>query len=420
MKGKLRPHVWIVFAALLCLGVACRRGSTPTPTATPAPTARTPLPYGEIVVDDAPLRSGPGSEHDVVGRLKRGDTVQLLSVQGEWYEVASPGIEGSAWVFRALLRETAAPAAPTATRTPTQTPLPPTATQTPTWTVTPTAQPTARPSPTPTHTPTPTLPPPPTPTPTGTATPTHTPTLPPPPTPTPTRRAVAGAEFEAVVLASALNVRTGPSTDYAPVDLVRAGDELAVVGKSADGTWIQVVAADGTVAWVDASYVVLDQPLDEVPVAEMPPTPTPTPMSQPQPLAPEDGALVPQSQLVRLEWAWNVDLGRDGVYSVHVWPVDGDPSDPCVVDHYWTAGLERGPITEPWYLYDPARCSGATHLCWDVHVIRPSVTGDPSGWDRLSGYSEPWCFQIAPTPTPTLDPSPTPTVSTTPTMLPTP
>jgi len=57
-----------------------------------------------------------------------------------------------------------------------------------------------------------------------------------------------------IVLATYLNVRTGPGINYASLGRVFGGDVLVIVGRSADNTWYQVETVYGT-GWVSASYV---------------------------------------------------------------------------------------------------------------------------------------------------------------------
>jgi uncharacterized protein YraI len=57
------------------------------------------------------------------------------------------------------------------------------------------------------------------------------------------------------------------------VAVLREGDALTVLGKSADAGWLQVRTEDGKTGWVAAAYVTLATPLDRVAVAAAPPTP---------------------------------------------------------------------------------------------------------------------------------------------------
>jgi uncharacterized protein YgiM (DUF1202 family) len=58
-----------------------------------------------------------------------------------------------------------------------------------------------------------------------------------------------------IVMSAYLNVRTGPGINYAVLGAVAGGDQLPVVGRTADNTWYQVEADFGT-GWVYAGYVV--------------------------------------------------------------------------------------------------------------------------------------------------------------------
>jgi len=58
-----------------------------------------------------------------------------------------------------------------------------------------------------------------------------------------------------IVMSAYLNVRTGPGINYAVLGAVTGGDQLPVVGRTADNTWYQVEANFGT-GWVYAGYVV--------------------------------------------------------------------------------------------------------------------------------------------------------------------
>ena len=131
-------------------------------------------------------------------------------------------------------------------------------------------------------TPTPETTPEPTPTPTPEPTPAEEPT----PTPEPTQ--VAQAEPEATVTNNVLNLRAGPGTNYATVGQVQRNDRLKILGKNPQGTWIKIVAPNGTEAWVILTYVTINVSLNDVPLAEVPAAPTaaPRPTQAPAPAAP--------------------------------------------------------------------------------------------------------------------------------------
>lgn len=73
------------------------------------------------------LRSGPGENYSVIGRLQRGDTVKPLTTKGDWTEIEPPSVAYAFMAAQFLKQE--APAAPTPTPTPTPTEPTPTPTE---------------------------------------------------------------------------------------------------------------------------------------------------------------------------------------------------------------------------------------------------------------------------------------------------
>ena len=103
-----------------------------------------------------------------------------------------------------------------------------------------------------------------TPTPTITPTPTLTPT--PTPTPLPT--------YVAEIIGELVNLRSGPGSDYEVLTIIPLGDEVELVGKTADGEWILVRTNEGQEGWI---YRELLQPETDAKMAVLTPPPTPTP-----------------------------------------------------------------------------------------------------------------------------------------------
>ena len=71
-----------------------------------------------------------------------------------------------------------------------------------------------------------------------------------------------------------INVRGGPGVDYALLGRLMAGEQVAAIGRSPGGDWVQILypSAPGGVAWIYAWLVTLS---GEVPIVEPPPLPTP-------------------------------------------------------------------------------------------------------------------------------------------------
>lgn len=107
----------------------------------------------------------------------------------------------------------------------------------------------------------------------ATITPIPTPTS----TPTPTLPTQPGLR-----VASDVNVRTGPSTAYPIIGMLRAGDTALVTGRSADGAWWQIIFPPNTtgLGWIAAAYAQANQQTASVPIVAgpaLPPTNTPIP-----------------------------------------------------------------------------------------------------------------------------------------------
>jgi hypothetical protein len=132
----------------------------------------------------------------------------------------------------------------------------PTPTKTPTPVATATPEPTATEAATPTSTATPVP---------ATATPTATPAGTPTPEPTPTPVAFGQPTKDDV------NARKGPGTSYGKVGQIYTEDNLGVLGRNEDGTWLRVCCVAGQPAWVSREFLEVSGNLGAVPVAEAPP-----------------------------------------------------------------------------------------------------------------------------------------------------
>ncbi len=122
------------------------------------------------------------------------------------------------------------------------------------------------------------------------ATPTQTPTS------TPT---VSGIPVG--IVKTDLNVRSGPSTQYAVIGRLAAGTEVEIVGKNDVGSWWQIVYLDSSDGrgWVAAEYAP-SQNAGGAPVIATPtlvptatPTPTDTPTVTPTPTSPPTATFTP-------------------------------------------------------------------------------------------------------------------------------
>lgn len=79
------------------------------PTATPIPTS-TPVPESEGVVvvtsDIGNVRAGPGTQHEVLGQVHKGDVLQgPLQESGGWYQVCCVGEGETVWISQILVEK---------------------------------------------------------------------------------------------------------------------------------------------------------------------------------------------------------------------------------------------------------------------------------------------------------------------------
>ena len=108
------------------------------------------------------------------------------------------------------------------------------------------------------------------------------------PTSTPTRIRPTATPTPAtpyITTTRAMNIRSGPGTNYDVVGYATAGEELIVTGKNADGTWWRI-EFEGQDVWIYAFYVTVTNTDGVQPVpTPVPPEPTPIPSPTPAPQA---------------------------------------------------------------------------------------------------------------------------------------
>jgi lipoprotein-anchoring transpeptidase ErfK/SrfK len=97
-------------------------------------------------------------------------------------------------------------------------------------------------------------------------------------TPTPTRAtetpSISGATVR--VFNDISNLRAGPGTNYAISQKVTYGEQLVVIGRLADNSWLYVKTSDGQVGWIKTTLVELvgvNGGVTEFPVQTPPPSP---------------------------------------------------------------------------------------------------------------------------------------------------
>ncbi|GIK39411.1 MAG: hypothetical protein BroJett011_32440 [Chloroflexota bacterium] len=196
-----------------------------------------------------------------------------------------------------------------------------------------------------------------------------TPTPSPTPVPPPTEVVQPGLQAVADV-----NVRGGPGTNYPILGLLRAGQIAAVVGRSADDGWWQILFPPNT-GWVAGNFVQANAAAGAVPVVAAPPsppTPTPPPTNTPPPSAEisftADSTELNQGQCTRLRWrvrnvaAYFVDgvagAGDEGdrevcdpvgpnTHTLHVQKQDGSTQDFTVTINVRSTTVPRPSLISP-------------------------------------------------------------------------
>lgn len=119
--------------------------------------------------------------------------------------------------------------------------------------------------------------------------PTATNTLVPTPTPIPSPTAVPAPVVQVPLTSTnAINVRSGPGTDYPVLGQFEPGQTAPVLGRNNDTSWWEVSLTDNSLGWVFGELVTLSGSPQAIPVAEAPPppptaTPAPAPAGQTEP-----------------------------------------------------------------------------------------------------------------------------------------
>jgi uncharacterized protein YgiM (DUF1202 family) len=100
--------------------VSPAKPSPPPPSPTPKATPETPLRVTKVVWTAVNLREGPGTSYKVIGNVKKGTSLAILAVKGNWLHVRLED-KSEAWVSKAATSEASKPppASPTTPSKPT-------------------------------------------------------------------------------------------------------------------------------------------------------------------------------------------------------------------------------------------------------------------------------------------------------------
>lgn len=102
-------------------------------------------------------------------------------------------------------------------------------------------------------------------------------------TPTATPVPLSPVTNPQVVASSALNVRSGPGTDYPIIAALQQGEIANITGKNTNGDWWEIALANGQTGWVFGSLVTTAGDVTGVAVAANIPAPPPTATPAPAP-----------------------------------------------------------------------------------------------------------------------------------------
>jgi len=83
-----------------------------------------------------------------------------------------------------------------------------------------------------------------------------------------------------------LNVRSGPGVQYEIISTLAEGEQVTLLGRNDDASWLYIQKSDGLEGWVSADYLIINSTIDvaALPVKEAPPLPTPAPTPTPAPV----------------------------------------------------------------------------------------------------------------------------------------
>ena len=197
--------------------------------------------------------------------------------------------------------------------------------------------------------------------PTVTSTPTVTPTS------TPTATSTPYPTPYALVGANAVQGRRGPDPSFELLGQAVAEQELTVLGRTPDNSWLQICCIANQAAWVQAGRVNIQGVLDAVQPIAPPPTPTPVPTAtSPNTPTPSSTPMPPFDIARGPEFPWKVS---DGVLTIRVKVFEGPRDNEKPVGGYVLRVLRDG--------------SDVSHLDQPSH---DAATGFDSTGANLGGY----------------------------------
>jgi len=119
-----------------------------------------------------------------------------------------------------------------------------------------------------------------------------------------------------------MNLRAGPGTEYAVAGAAKAGQSFEIVGKNANGSWLQVCCVADEPVWLSASLVMVQGDIAGVPVPADLPTPAPQPTAAPRPVggAPSGVLIYSVANMDAGKWElWEYNFASGGSRALFDW-----------------------------------------------------------------------------------------------------
>jgi uncharacterized protein YgiM (DUF1202 family) len=215
-------------------------------------------------------------------------------------------------------------------------------------------------------------------------------------TPAPTASYTPIPVIPQVEAANAVNIRSGPGTNYPIIGSLSPGIPLPVTGRNEAGTWWQVQQEDGTTGWV-ADSVVEANGVASVSIAQAPPLPKPT--NTPVPPPPTQ----PTHQFEPTGWYGDTNAGLTRFYGT-ITDANGNPVNGVTVEAqcgtYRIISNPSGPIPafdsndsvhDPPGFYDVTVAKRPVPCKWQLTVV---YTED--GKNALSRLSDTFEVEVTP------------------------
>lgn len=146
-----------------------------------------------------------------------------------------------------------------------------------------------------------------------------------------------------VVNTNTLNGRRGPGTTFERVGQAKRGDELMVLGRTPDGTWINVCCMANQPVWVSAELVTEKGPVDTVAVVTPEPTPIPPPPAPPPTARPTDTPAPTPAPPFDIARGPEFPIKRDnGILTIWVKVYEGPPDNQKALPGYILKVIRNG------------------------------------------------------------------------------